>query len=167
MENHNRGYTVVEVTPQPTGLARKETPSEKVQKIFGIKYRLLSDEVPIPLVEGKKFAGLAEACEYAAELHRRTGVGGLSVQCEERQKQVWIDYLRDLGVKYIWSGPAHWSDPVDRLIEHLSSSPWDGYVIRDPSHLGQFICVPRDLGDKILVLGALPSIAPISLPTNS
>jgi len=144
MENHNRGYTVVEVTPQPTGLARKDTPSEKVQKIFGIKYRLLSDEVPIP-----------------------PSTVGLSVQCEERQKQVWIDYLRDLGVKYIWSGPAHWSDPVDRLIEHLSSSPWDGYVIRDPSHLGQFICVPRDLGDKILVLGALPSIAPISLPTNS
>ena len=26
------------------------------------------------IVEGKKFAGLAEACEYAAELHRRTGV---------------------------------------------------------------------------------------------
>ena len=148
MDNHNRRmytYTVDEVTPQPTGLARKDTPSEKVQKIFGNKYRLLSDEVPIP----------------------PSTVGGLTVHCEERQKQVWIDYLRDLGVKYIWSGPAHWSDPVDRLIEYLSSSPWDGYVIRDPSHTGQFICVPRDLGDKILVLGALPSITPISLPTNS
>ena len=134
-------YTVDEVTPQPTGLARKDTPSEKVQKIFGQKYRLLSDEVPIP--------------------PSTVGNAGNTL---ERQKQVWIDYL---GVKHIWSGPAHWSDPVDRLIEHLSSSPWDGYVIRDPSHTGQFICVPRDLGDKILVLGALPSITPISLPTNS
>jgi len=70
-------------------------------------------------------------------------------------EQVWKDYLRDLGVEYIWKF-GDWTDPVDRLIEYLSSSPWNGYVIRDPSHNGQFICVPRDLGDKILVLGALP-----------
>lgn len=69
--------------------------------------------------------------------------------------QVWKDYLRDLGVEYIWKF-SDWTDPVDHLIEYLSSSPWDGYVIRDPSHNSQFICVPRDLGDKILVLGALP-----------
>lgn len=72
-----------------------------------------------------------------------------------RLDQVWKDYLRDLGVEYIWKF-GDWTDPVDHLIEYLSSSPWNGYVIRDPSHNGQFICVPRDLGDKILVLGALP-----------
>lgn len=70
-------------------------------------------------------------------------------------EQVWKDYLRDLGVEYIWKY-CDWSDPTDHLIEYLSSSPWDGYVIRDPSHNSQFICVPRDLGDKILVLGAVP-----------
>jgi hypothetical protein len=70
-------------------------------------------------------------------------------------EEVWKDYLRDLGVEYIWKY-SDWSDPVDHLIEYLSSSPWNGYVIRDPSHNSQFICVPRDLGDKILVLGALP-----------
>jgi len=69
--------------------------------------------------------------------------------------QIWKDYLRDLGVNYIWKY-SDWSDPVDHLIEYLSSSPWDGYVIRDPSHNSQFICVPRDLGDKILVLGGMP-----------
>lgn len=69
--------------------------------------------------------------------------------------QVWRDYLRNLGVEYIWKF-SDWSDPVDHLIEYLSSSPWDGYVIRDPSHNSQFICVPRDMGDKILVLGGMP-----------
>jgi hypothetical protein len=69
--------------------------------------------------------------------------------------QIWKGYLRDLGVEYIWRY-SDWSDPVDHLIEYLSSSPWNGYVIRDPSHNSQFICVPRDLGDKVLVLGDLP-----------
>jgi hypothetical protein len=70
-------------------------------------------------------------------------------------EQVWKDYLRDLGVEYIWKF-SDWSDPVEHLLEYLSSSPWDGYVIRDPSHNSQFICVPRDIGDKALVLGVLP-----------
>lgn len=72
-----------------------------------------------------------------------------------RLEQVWKDYLRGLEVEYIWNF-GEWTDPVDHLIEKMSSSPWDGYVIRDPFHNSQFICVPRDLGDKILVLGSLP-----------
>jgi len=115
-------------TPQPTGLYMVETASEKVRKIFARKYQALSDDV----------GGRPEIFPPNAML-----------------EQVWKDYLRDLGVEYIWKF-GDWTDPVDRLIEYLSSSPWNGYVIRDPSHNGQFICVPRDLGDKILVLGALP-----------
>ncbi|NDD54240.1 hypothetical protein EBZ39_10255 [bacterium] len=71
-------------------------------------------------------------------------------------EQVWKDYLRDLGVHYIWKFSDYYSDPTDHLLEYLSSSPWDGYVIRDPSHNSQFICVPREIGDKALVLGILP-----------
>jgi len=36
------------------------------------------------IVEGKKFAGLAEACEYAASIHRRTGVF-VSVESIQRE----------------------------------------------------------------------------------
>jgi hypothetical protein len=114
-------------TPQPTGLHMVKSSSEKVRKIFSRKYQALSDDVD----------------------------GANRIPGSSRLDQVWKDYLRDLGVEYIWKF-GDWSDPVDHLIEYLSSSPWNGYVIRDPSHNGQFICVPRDLGDKILVLGALP-----------
>jgi hypothetical protein len=103
-----------------------DTPSEKLRKIFSSKWRVLSDEVDGPTM----------LTSYAGE-------------------QVWKDYLRDLGVHYIWKF-SHSGDPVEHLLEYLSSSPWDGYVIRDPSHNSQFICVPREIGDKALVLGALP-----------
>lgn len=114
-------------TPEPTGLHMVETPSEKVRKIFVRKYHEIADKW--------------SSCGRPDR--------------EEGRQQVWKDYLRDLGVEYIWKF-GDWTDPVDHLIEYLSSSPWDGYVIRDPSHNSQFICVPRDLGDKILVLGVLP-----------
>lgn len=115
-------------TPEPTGLHMVETPSEKVRKIFSRKWRSLADEVDGKIVP-------------------RPG--------SEDLEQVWKDYLRDLGVHYIWKF-SDWSDPADHLLEYLSSSPWDGYVIRDPAHNGQFICVPREIGDKALVLGILP-----------
>jgi hypothetical protein len=79
----------------------------------------------------------------------------LSDKSGPRVDQVWKDYLLELGVEYIWKF-SDWGDPVEHLLEYLSSSPWDGYVIRDPSHNSQFICVPREIGDKALVLGALP-----------
>lgn len=116
-------------TPEPTGLYMVETPSEKIRKIFSRKWRVLADEVDGKIVPKPASADL---------------------------EQVWKDYLKNLGVHYIWKFSDYYSDPTDHLLEYLSSSPWDGYVIRDPSHNSQFICVPREIGDKVLVLGALP-----------
>lgn len=117
-------------TPEPTGLHMVETPSSKLKNIFSRRWRVFADEIDgkiVPIPSG--------------------GSANLD--------QAWKDYLSDLGVEYIWKF-SDWSDPVEHLLEYLSSSPWDGYVIRDPSHNSQFICVPREIGDKALVLGVLP-----------
>ena len=126
-------------TPEPTGLHMVDSPSEKLRRIFSKKWREFVD-------------GDFDALRYAREVLKGPLINGPT-----DLDQVWRDYHRDLGTNYIWKF-SDWSDPVDHLIEYLSSSPWDGYVIRDPSHnrINQFICVPRDLGDKILVLGGMP-----------
>lgn len=72
-----------------------------------------------------------------------------------RSQDKWRQYLLDNGCEFVGSD-THLASPLDNLMERIYSGIGDKVVVESPGFLKAFIIVPRDMSDKILVLGGLP-----------